>query len=180
MQLKAILPLAIFALLAIALGVGLTLNPRDIPSALIDHPVPEFSLPNLEGNDDGFAAADLIAAGDEVVLVNFFASWCAPCRIEHPQLEKLASDYGIKIYGIAYKDKPENSRSFLNNLGNPYARVAADFNGRVGIDWGVYGVPETYFIKNGRIVHKHLGPIHEMDIEDKIIPVLKQIQEKDQ
>ena len=177
MQLKAVLPLAIFVLLAIALGIGLTLNPREIPSALIDKPVPAFNLPNLEGNGDGFSSEDL-AAEDDLVLVNYFASWCVPCRVEHPQLEKLSRDYGLKIYGIAYKDKPENSRSFLDNLGNPYVRVAADVTGRVGIDWGVYGIPETFFVKNGRILHKHVGPIHEMDIEDKVITVLKQIEEE--
>ncbi|WP_321395306.1 DsbE family thiol:disulfide interchange protein [Emcibacter sp.] len=175
MRFKAILPLAIFVALAIALGVGLTLNPREIPSALIDKPVPEFSLPNLTGNDDGIAAADL-AAEDDIILVNFFASWCGPCRVEHPQLERLASEYGIKIYGVAYKDRPENSLSFLENLGNPYVKTAADVTGRVGIDWGVYGIPETFIIKNGRIMHKHVGPIHEWDVEDKIIPALKQIK----
>ncbi|WP_417316705.1 DsbE family thiol:disulfide interchange protein [Emcibacter sp.] len=175
MQLKAILPLAVFVVLAIALGVGLTLNPREIPSALIDKPVPDFSLPNLSGNGDGIVAADL-AAEDDIILVNFFASWCGPCRVEHPQLQRMASEHGLKIYGIAYKDEPENSRAFLETLGDPYAKTAADVTGRVGIDWGVYGIPETFIVKNGRIMHKHVGPIHEWEVEDKIIPVLKRLK----
>ena len=115
MRLKALVPLILFVALAIALGVGLTLNPREIPSALIDKPIPEFSLPGLNGPGPGLSAADL-RAEEGLVLVNFFASWCAPCRVEHPQLEKLTREYGVRIYGISHKDKPEDSLRFLDRV----------------------------------------------------------------
>ncbi len=153
------LPVAAFLLIVGAFSWYLLSgeDPRVIPSALIDKPVPEFELPALGEDIPGFSSADL--AEGRVVLVNVFASWCAPCRVEHPFLSALAAD-GVPVYGIAYKDAPEDTRAFLAELGNPYERIGVDRDGRVGIDLGVYGVPETYVISgDGRIRHKHVGPI---------------------
>ncbi|RMD87575.1 MAG: DsbE family thiol:disulfide interchange protein [Alphaproteobacteria bacterium] len=153
------LPVAAFLLIVGAFSWYLVSgeDPRVIPSPLIDKPVPEFDLPPLEAGIPGLASRDL--AEGKVVLVNVFASWCAPCRIEHPFLSALAAE-GVPIYGIAYKDAPEDTRAMLAELGNPYERIGVDRDGRVGIDLGVYGVPETYVVSgDGRIRHKHIGPI---------------------
>ncbi len=175
MRLNMFIPFAIFCLLSAALFVGLNLNPGNIPSALINDPVPEFSLPIVGGEEIGFSSNDL-GAEDEVILVNFFASWCAPCYVEHPFLMKL-KERGYKIYGVSYKDKARDTNGFIERQGNPYYKIAADEMGRVSIDWGVYGVPETYIIKNGIIMYKHAGPIHEMEFEDKIIPIIESIEQ---
>ncbi|HPF47052.1 MAG: DsbE family thiol:disulfide interchange protein [Alphaproteobacteria bacterium] len=167
------IPLAIFCAIAIALYVGLSLNPSNIPSVLINDPVPEFALPAVGGEEGGFSSADL-AAEDGVVLVNFFASWCMPCYVEHPFLMELKKR-GYKIYGVAYKDKSWDTNGFIKERGNPYYKLAADNKGRVAIDFGVYGVPETYVIKNGIIRYKHAGPIQEMDFEDKVIPIIESV-----
>lgn len=168
------LPLALFVLVAAALGIGLTLNPREIPSALIDRPFPEIDLPPLDGEAGGLARADI--ASGEVVLVNIFASWCAPCRIEHPFLEEMAAQ-GIVIHGIAYKDAPEATRAMLAELGNPYRRIGVDRDGRAGIELGVYGVPETFVISgDGRIRYKHVGPILPVNQAD----ILRAIEEAGQ
>jgi len=174
MSLNRYIPLAIFCVLSIALFVGLNLNPANIPSALISEPVPEFSLPVVGGEEIAFSSTDLINE-DEVVFVNFFASWCAPCYIEHPFLMKL-KERGYKIYGVAYKDKARDTNRFISERGHPYYKIAADEKGRVSIDWGVYGVPETYIIRNGIIEYKHSGPIHEMEFEDKILPIIESIE----
>lgn len=165
------LPLAVFAAIVAALVVGLTLNPRDIPSALIDKPVPYFDLPPLIEGAGGLSSADL--ASGEVVLVNIFASWCAPCLIEHPFLSEMAAQ-GITIHGIAYKDAPEATRAMLDRLGNPYTRVGVDRDGRAGIELGVYGVPETFVVSgDGRIRHKHVGPILPVNQQE----ILRAIEE---
>lgn len=177
MQFKRFIPLIIFCVLSIALFVGLSLNPADIPSALINQPVPEFTLPAVGGEEGGVSSTDL-GDEDEVILVNFFASWCAPCYIEHPFLMTL-KERGYKIYGVAYKDKARNTNRFIAEQGNPYYKIAADEIGRVSIDWGVYGVPETYIIKNGIIRYKHSGPILEMEFEDKIMPIIENIESLD-
>lgn len=168
------LPLAVFVAIVIALAVGLGLNPREIPSALIDKPAPDFDLPPLLADGDGLATADL--ATGEVVLVNIFASWCAPCRIEHPFLEKLAAR-GITIHAIAYKDDPAATRAMLEELGNPYSRIGVDRDGRAGIELGVYGVPETFVISgDGRIRYKHVGPILPIN-QDQIVQAIRQARE---
>src|SRR5690606_443747 len=139
-RLLFVLPVLVFLGISIGLAVGLTRDPATLPSALLDRPVPAFELPPLPGRDEsGLSAADLRG---EVALVNVFASWCGPCRIEHPLLERLA-EQGAVVHGINYKDDPENARAFLDELGDPYRRIGFDSSGRVGIDWGVYGVPET-------------------------------------
>ena len=163
---------ALGALMVIAsFFVGLGREDADkLPSALIDKPVPEFQLDGL-GDVPGLSTADLKGGG--VKLVNIWASWCKPCRHEHPWIEALAEE-GITVHGINYKDEPANARSFLDELGNPYTRIGVDRRGRVGIDWGVYGVPETFVVDDaGRIVYKHIGPIQAGDIEGRIRPAIE-------
>lgn len=173
MRLGYIVPLVIFVVFAIALGVGLTLNPRDIPSALIGKAVPTFTLPAVPPRDMGLASKNLEQG--EVVLLNVFASWCAACRVEHPLLMELARSGVVPVYGLAYKDAPENSNQWLGQFGDPYRRTGVDRDGRVGIDLGVYGVPETFIISgDGRILDKHIGPIFPADLKNKILPLIEQ------
>ena len=138
-------------------------NPAEVPSVLINKPVPAFSLAPLEGlladgkPVPGFSNEDLKG---RVTVVNVWASWCAPCRQEHPLLVDLAKDPSVRVVGINQRDNPDNARRFLGALGNPYAAVGVDPNGRASIDWGVYGVPETFIVgPDGTIRHKHIGPL---------------------
>ena len=143
---------------------------QDLPSALIDKPAPVSKLPSINSGDKGFDSAVLKG---KVTLVNVWASWCAPCRIEHPRMMQLARE-GVAIYGINYKDTPEAAKGFLAELGNPYKTVGADRTGKVSIDWGVYGYPETFVIDpKGRIRYRHVGPIMAQDLTDKIRPLIK-------
>jgi cytochrome c biogenesis protein CcmG/thiol:disulfide interchange protein DsbE len=161
--------------LAMLRGMGTgEYNPRGVPSALIGKPPPDFALPPLEGADrPAFGAADLRAAG-RPVLLNFYASWCVPCVIEHPQLMKLSRE-GVPIYGIAYKDKAEDSLGFLRRHGNPFARLGMDLPGRVAIDFGLYGVPETYLLdKSGLVRWRWAGPVTEEILRDQLTPLLRQ------
>ena len=136
-----------------------TFDPRGVPSALIGKPVPDFALP-AQAPGQGFTSADVATAG-RPILINFFASWCVPCIVEHPTLMKLKAD-GLPIWGIAYKDKPEAAAKFIADRGNPFARIAADEPGEVAINFGVYGVPETYLIdKNGHIQWRWAGALTE-------------------
>jgi cytochrome c biogenesis protein CcmG/thiol:disulfide interchange protein DsbE len=163
-RLLHLLPVVMFAGLALLFLVRLQAgDPSKVPSALIGRPAPAFALAPLEGLQangrpvPGLSGSDL--AG-KVTVVNVWASWCAPCRQEHPLLMELAKDPTIRVVGINYKDNPENARRFLGALGNPFAAVGADPNGRAAIDWGVYGVPETFVIgPNGTIRHKQIGPL---------------------
>ncbi|MCM5559758.1 DsbE family thiol:disulfide interchange protein [Pleomorphomonas sp. JP5] len=176
-KLLALVPLALFLALAVLfyakLGAG---DPSEIPSALIDKPVPEFQLEPIAGlmRDGvpvpGLSTADL-AKG--VSVVNVFASWCAPCRAEHPLLTGLAQDPRFRLYGLNYKDADDQALRFLNGLGNPYAAVGADRKGRVGIDWGVYGVPETFVVANGRIAAKLVGPLTPDRISAELMPAIE-------
>ncbi|MBL4864044.1 MAG: DsbE family thiol:disulfide interchange protein [Rhodobiaceae bacterium] len=173
MKLTALLPVAVFlglaALFYVAIFGG---DPSELPSALVGKPVPEFSLPAVENVDvPGFTNEDL--AQGRVTLVNVWASWCVPCRQEHPLLEALARQSGAEIFGLNYKDSPDAAQRFLATLGNPFARVGADRDGRVAIDWGVYGVPETFVVDGaGRIVLKHVGALDGPSIENKILPAI--------
>jgi len=160
-----VLPGLVFLGLVVLFGVQLISgrNPADVPSVLIDKPVPAFSLAPLEGlmadgkPVPGFSSEDLKG---RVTLVNVWASWCAPCRQEHPLLVELARDPSIRVVGINQRDNPDNARRFLGALGNPYAAVGVDSNGRASIDWGVYGVPETFVVgPDGTVRHKHIGPL---------------------
>lgn len=174
-RLLFLLPLAAFVIVAGWFAYGLTRDPSRLPSALLDRPVPDFQLAALPGADrPGFQAAELRG---KVALVNVFASWCVPCRAEHPILMRLAREPGIAIYGISYKDKAEDSVKFLRELGNPYAAIGHDESGRVGIEWGVYGVPETFIVdRDGRIRHKQVGPITAKDLNETILPLLAELK----
>ncbi len=144
---------------------------RNLPSTFIGNPAPEFELPPLRAGEPGLSSADMKAPG--VKLVNIWASWCLPCRVEHPKLAELAA-MGLPVQGINYKDSQEGAEKFLAELGDPFTLIGADRKGRVGIEWGVYGVPETFVIDGqGRIVYKHIGPIQGSDIENKILPAVE-------
>lgn len=174
-NLTKLLPVSIFIGIVILLGIGLTMDPREVPSPLIDKPVPTFNLPPVQGRELGLANSNLRG---EVSLVNVFASWCAACRQEHPLLMELSRRNQVPIHGLNYKDEPNDAAGWLDALGDPYTRTGADLNGRVGIDWGVYGVPETFVIdKNGNIAYKHIGPISEQDWEVKIRPLVEKLQQ---
>lgn len=173
-RLGSFLPLLVFLGLAVIFGIGLTLNPRDIPSPLIGKLVPEFSLPPVKGRLLGLSSADLRG---EVSLVNVFASWCTACRAEHPLLMELKEKGIVPIHGLNYKDKPDDAEKWLAELGDSYTRTGADINGRVGIDWGVYGVPETYVIgRDGRIAYKQIGQLTPEILRDKIIPLINELR----
>jgi cytochrome c biogenesis protein CcmG, thiol:disulfide interchange protein DsbE len=170
-RLLYLIPIIVFAAVGIGLAVGLTRDPSTLPSALVDRPVPEFELPGLEGGD-GLSSKDLRG---RVTLVNVFASWCVPCRVEHPVLMRLAEE-GVPIYGINYKDPPDQAQAWLAELGNPFEKIGADRSGRVGIEWGVYGVPETFVVDaEGRIRHRHAGPIQARDLEQTLRPILAEL-----
>lgn len=174
-RLGAYLPLVILAPLLVVLGIGLTLNPREIPSPLIGKPVPEFDLPPVQGRPLGLSAANLRG---EVSVVNVFASWCGACRQEHPLWVELQRRKLVPIHGLNYKDKPDEAAAWLDELGDPYTRTGADRDGRVGIDWGVYGVPETFIIdREGRIAYKHIGPITAEALEEKILPLVARLRQ---
>jgi cytochrome c biogenesis protein CcmG/thiol:disulfide interchange protein DsbE len=139
---------------------------------LIDKPAPSFALAEVPGT--GVPGFDTAALAGEVTVVNVFASWCIPCRDEHPVLEKLKADTGVRLYGINQKDPPDQAAKFLAELGNPYDAVGGDSNGRVSIDWGVYGVPETFIVDaRGVIRFKHIGPMSEADLAREIVPAIE-------
>jgi len=170
-RLGYLIPVALFLVVAVFLGVGLVLKPRIIPSALIDKPVPVFDLPAIDGRPPGLKSEDLKG---QVQLVNVFASWCGPCRVEHPLLMELKRKGVVPIHALNYKDSPGNARAFLNDTGDPYEKIGADRDGRVGIEWGVYGVPETFVIDaQGRIVYKHVGPLMPFDVKEKLLPAIE-------
>jgi cytochrome c biogenesis protein CcmG/thiol:disulfide interchange protein DsbE len=167
-RLLYLIPVIVFGAVGIGLAVGLTRDPGTLPSALLDRPVPAFQLPGLNGGE-GFSSEDLKG---RVSLVNVFASWCVPCRVEHPVLMRLAEE-GVPIFGINYKDPPDQAQAWLAELGDPFAKIGADRDGRVGIEWGVYGVPETFVVDaEGRIRHRHVGPIQARDLEGTLLPIL--------
>jgi cytochrome c biogenesis protein CcmG, thiol:disulfide interchange protein DsbE len=170
------LPIIVFAALALMLSWALNRDPHTIPSALIGQPVPQFKLPPVKGRTLGLSSTDL---KDEVSLVNVFASWCVECRAEHPLLLQLKADGVAPIHGLNYKDSPDEAARWLNTLGDPYTRTGADLNGRVAIDWGVYGVPETFVItKDGRIAHKQIGPLSPEALESTILPLVRRLQQQ--
>lgn len=179
MNLKFLLPAAIFAAIAVAFAVGLTLDSQRLPSALIDKPAPRFDLPPIAAVNGGEPYGGGFSSGDlkgRVSLVNVFASWCVPCRVEHPQLMSLADDHGVTIFGINQKDKPEDARDWLGRHGDPYRAIGADATGRTSIDWGVYGVPETFVVDaKGRIRYRHVGPIMERDLTGTILPLIAEL-----
>ncbi len=173
-RLMLLVPLLVFVGLA-GLFLMQLLSGRDstaIPSALIGQPAPQTHLPGLDGtNLPGLDTKDF--AG-KVTLLNVFASWCAPCREEHPVLMGLAEDKRYRLAALNYKDRPENARRFLGELGNPFAAIGVDEAGRTAIDWGVYGVPETFIVgKDGRIAYKHVGPLTPDSVRSKLLPEIE-------
>ncbi|MDQ2633926.1 MAG: DsbE family thiol:disulfide interchange protein [Pseudomonadota bacterium] len=173
-RLLVFLPVIIFLALAGLFLIQLTSgrNIAEIPSALIGQPAPATSLPPLDGVS--LAGLDSQDFAGKVTLVNVWASWCAPCREEHPLLLALSKDKRFAIAGLNYKDAPENARRFLGSLGNPYSAVGVDSDGRAAIDWGVYGVPETFLVgKDGKIAFKHVGPLTERAVADDLLPAIE-------
>lgn len=170
---KFLIPIGLFALLGILLAYGLKLDPRRIPSPLIDKPLPAFSLPTLENPKKTLANSDFMG---QVVLINVWASWCVACKQEHPVLLALSRDKQVPIIGLNYKDKREDATHMLKAEGNPYDVSIVDADGRVGIDWGVYGVPETFVVdKQGVIRYKQIGPITMEVWEQTLLPIIRKL-----
>ena len=173
---RYLIPLGLFAALVVLLGIGLTLNPREVPSPLIGKPAPEFDLPTVMDPNRRISRESLLG---KVYLFNIWASWCASCREEHPLLVELSRKGVVDIYGLNYKDRREDAQRWLNYYGNPYVASGADIDGRVGIDWGVYGVPETFVIDaKGMIRYKHIGPLTSEALEEEILPLVKKLKEE--
>jgi len=167
-------PLALFIVVGIYFAAGLTRDPSFVPSILIDQPAPEFSLPPIEGYEQGFSTEDLKG---QVSLVNIFGSWCVACQVEHPVLMRIKAAGGPPIYGLDWNDKPGAGTAWLQRLGDPYERVGDDANGRVAIDFGVTGAPETFVIDvNGRIRHKHTGPIDDETWRNILAPIIEELE----
>ncbi len=170
------LPAAVFAALAGAFLWGLFNNDDSLSSTMMGRQVPDFDLSPIEGRIDGLSSKDLPG---EVSIVNVWASWCVPCRVEMPLLMELAATGAVPIYGINFKDKTGAALGFLAELGDPYTRIGADRDGRVSIDWGVYGLPETFVIDvEGRIAYKHVGPFNRRALEENILPVVRRLQKE--
>lgn len=168
-----LIPLAVFVAMLVFLGVGLKLDPREVPSPLIDKPVPTFSLQTLDEPSRLLSSADMRG---QVWLLNVWASWCGGCREEHPTLVEFAQTRAVPIVGLNYKDQPDDARRWLGRLGNPYVASVSDLDGRTGIEFGVYGVPETFVIdKAGVIRHKQIGPITPDILRDTILPLVKKL-----
>ena len=177
MQAKYLIPFGIFIILIGLFVVGLGLDPREVPSPLINKPAPEFELPRLHEPDKTIGTADLTGGG--VKLVNVWASWCTACRQEHPFLMELARRGDVPIYGLNYKDARSDALNWLDRLGDPYTASAFDNDGRVGIDWGVYGVPETFVVDGkGTIRYKHIGPLGPQAWRETVYPAIQEIREE--
>ena len=170
---RFLIPLAVFAVLVVFLGVGLRLDPREVPSPLIDKPAPDFKLPQLEHADKTISKQDMLG---KVWMLNVFASWCVSCREEHATILELSRSGAVPVLGLNYKDERADGIAWLARLGNPYHVIAYDRDGRVGIDYGVYGVPESYIIdKAGVIRYKRIGVVTPEVVRDKILPLVKEL-----
>lgn len=168
----AVLPLLLLVGLVAVFAMNMDRDPSLVRSVLIDKPAPEFALKSVAGTGvEGFDTASLQGA---VTVVNVFASWCIPCREEHPLLERLKAETGVRIFGINQRDAPENAAAFLTELGNPYERIGADSDNRVSIDWGVYGVPETFLVgRDGTVLYKHVGPLTPEAVAAELMPQIE-------
>ena len=173
-MLKYLVPLALFGAVVAFLGAGLGLNPREVPSPLIGKPAPAFTLTKLDDGNQKISRDDLLG---KVWMLNVWASWCAPCREEHPLVIDIAQRGLVPVYGLNYKDTAAAATGWLAKLGNPYTATLVDADGRVGIDFGVYGVPETFIIdKQGIVRMKHTGPLTPDVLRKRIEPLLKELQ----
>ena len=170
---RFVLPLAVFLIMVGLLGYGLRLDPKKVPSPLIDKSAPEFTLVMLEDPSRQLSTRDMLG---QVWVLNVWASWCVACRAEHAVITELAQRNLVTVVGLNYKDDPADATRWLQQFGNPYATSLVDRNGRVGIDWGVYGVPETFVIgPDGVIRYKHIGPVTMESLNDEIMPVLREL-----
>ena len=173
---RFLLPLGVFAALVLLLGIGLSLNPREVPSPLIGKPAPAFELPLLKQPEQSFAPERMRG---QVWVLNVWASWCAPCREEHPLITALARSGAAPVYGLNYKDQREQAIAWLERYGDPFVASVSDIEGRVGIDYGVYGVPETYVIdRQGVIRYKRVGPVTPEILNGKIMPLIAELKRK--
>jgi cytochrome c biogenesis protein CcmG, thiol:disulfide interchange protein DsbE len=173
MKVWYLIPLAVFIAMLGFLGVGLKLDPHEVPSPLIDKPAPAFRLQTLESPSRLLSSEEMRG---QVWLLNVWASWCSGCREEHPVLVEFAKSRAVPIYGLDYKDQPDDARRLLDSMGNPYVTSVSDLDGRTGIEFGVYGVPETFVIdKTGIIRYKQIGPITPKVLHDTILPLVKKL-----
>jgi cytochrome c biogenesis protein CcmG/thiol:disulfide interchange protein DsbE len=171
---RYLIPLAVFIGLVVLLGAGLRLNPSLVPSPLVGKPAPEFVLPRVTDPGKALGSADLRG---RVSLLNVWASWCLSCRQEHPLFVELARNGAVTVYGLNYKDQREDAVRWLDFYGDPYVASAHDLEGKVGIDFGVYGVPETFVVDHkGVIRYKHIGPINKETLEKTIVPLLRELE----
>ena len=169
---RYLLPLIAFLVLVGFLAVGLKLDPREVPSPLIGKPAPAFSLPRLDAPAQVLSSQEMRG---KVWVLNVWASWCGPCRQEHPLIAELAKS-GAAVYGLNYKDKPADAVAWLAELGNPYVATVSDVEGLVGIDFGVYGVPETFVIDQAGVIRlKHIGPMTPEALRDRVLPLLRKL-----
>lgn len=174
MQIRYFLPLLLFALLIMLFIFGMGIDPRKVPSPLIGKPLPAFTLSQLHNQD--LTLSEQTLRGD-VVLLNVWASWCVSCRYEHPILLAFSRQNHAKLYGLNYKDTRADALQWLKQYGDPYKASAFDPQGRTGLDFGVYGVPETYVLdKNGIIRYKHIGPVSQEDLDETILPLIKKLR----
>ncbi len=172
---RALIPLAVFVLIVVFLWIGLSLNPREVPSPLIGKPAPVIELPQLHESGAMVRSSELKG---QVWLLNVFASWCTPCLEEHPYLVDLARRNVVPVYGLNYKDGREAALKWLGRHGDPYTGIAVDPKGRTGIEFGVYGVPETFVIdKEGVIRFKHIGPLNPRVLEEQVLPLVARLQQ---
>lgn len=166
-------PLLIIILLGILFYYSLNSETKS-NSPLIGKQIPEFSIERLLNDNDQFSSKDLISS-ETIKFINVWASWCIPCRAEHNVLELLSKIDNVDLYGINHKDTKKNATNFINTLGNPFREIGFDSDGRTSIEWGVFGVPETFIVHRGKIIYKHIGPIHISELEDTIIPIIKDL-----
>ncbi len=172
---RYLIPLAVFLVLLVFLAIGLQLKPREVPSPFIGKPAPNFALPILGKEPNSFTPEQMKG---QVWVLNVWASWCVACREEHPLLVDFAKTQTTPLIGLDYKDKPEAAKAWLKQFGDPYQLSISDLNGQVGIDYGVYGVPETFVIdRSGIIRYKHIGPLTKEAIEQKMIPLIAKLQQ---